>query len=53
MSTVFQDGLRLIDVRRMMEGVIPPTLCTASTEHMPNVSYLSLAEYIDPLHRSD
>jgi putative methionine-R-sulfoxide reductase with GAF domain len=50
MSTVFQDGLTLFGVRRMMEGVIPPTLCTASPDHMPNVSYLSLAEYVDPLH---
>ena len=50
MSAVFQDGLTLFGVRRMMEGVIPPTLCTASVDHMPNVSYLSLAEYIDPLH---
>jgi hypothetical protein len=50
MSTVFQDGLTLFGVRRMMEGVIPPTLCTASPDRMPNVSYLSLAEYVDPLH---
>ena len=50
MSVVFQDGLTLFGVRRMMEGVIPPTLCTASVDRMPNVSYLSLAEYIDPLH---
>ncbi len=50
MSAAFRDGLTLFGVRRMMEGVIPPTLCTASVEHMPNVSYLSLAEYIDPLH---
>jgi hypothetical protein len=50
MSTVFQDGLTLFGVRRMMEGVIPPTLCTVSPDHMPNVSYLSLAEYVDPLH---
>jgi hypothetical protein len=50
MSTVFEDGLTLFGVRRMMEGVVPPTLCTASADHMPNVSYLSLAEYVDPLH---
>lgn len=50
MSTVFNDGLTLFGVRRMMEGVVPPTLCTASVERMPNVSYLSLAEYVDPLH---
>ncbi|HTU65195.1 MAG TPA: GAF domain-containing protein [Steroidobacteraceae bacterium] len=50
MSAVFDDGLTLFGVRRMMEGVIPPTLCTASVEHMPNVSYLSLVEYVDPLH---
>ena len=50
MSAGFQDGLSLFGVRRMMEGVIPPTLCTFSVEHMPNVSYLSLTEYVDPLH---
>lgn len=50
MSEMFQDGLTLFGVRRMMEGVIPPTMCTASPDHMPNVSYLSLAEYVDPLH---
>jgi GAF domain-containing protein len=50
MSTVFQDSLSLIGVRRMMDGVIPPVLCTASPDGMPNVSYLSLCEYIDPLH---
>lgn len=50
MSEVFADGLTLFGVRRMMEGVIPPTLCTASADGMPNVSYLSLAEYVDPLH---
>jgi adenylate cyclase len=50
MSAVFDDGLSLFGVRRMMEGVIPPVLCTASTDRMPNVSYLSLCEYVDPLH---
>ena len=50
MSAVFNDGLSLIGVRRMMEGVIPPVLCTASEDHTPNVSYLSLCEYVDPLH---
>jgi hypothetical protein len=46
----FQDGLSLSGIRRMMEGVIPPTLCTVSADLMPNVSYLSLAEYVDPQH---
>ena len=50
MGEVFQDGRTLFGVRRMMEGVVPPTLCTVSADHMPNVSYLSLAEYVDPLH---
>jgi len=50
MSAVFDDDLSLIGVRRMMEGVIPPVLCTASKEGVPNVSYLSLCEYVDPLH---
>jgi putative methionine-R-sulfoxide reductase with GAF domain len=50
MSAVFDDGLSLIGVRRMMEGVIPPVLCTFSKDRIPNVSYLSLCEYVDPLH---
>ena len=50
MSAVFADGLSLFAVRRMMEGVVPPSLATASADHVPNVGYLSLAEYVDPLH---
>jgi adenylate cyclase len=50
MSAVFDDGLSLFGVRRMMEGVIPPVLCTVSPDRVPNVSYLSLCEYVDPLH---
>lgn len=50
MSAVFDDGLSLFGVRRMMEGVVPPVLCTASNDRVPNVSYLSLCEYVDPLH---
>jgi len=50
MSAVFEDGLSLFAVRRMMEGVVPPSLATASADRVPNVSYLSLAEYVDPLH---
>jgi len=50
MNRRMSDDLTLFGVRRMMEGVIPPTLCTASPDRMPNVSYLSLAEYVDPLH---
>ncbi len=50
MSAVFDDDLSLFGVRRMMEGVIPPVLCTASPDRIPNVSYLSLCEYVDPLH---
>ena len=50
MNRRMSDNLTLFGVRRMMEGVIPPTMCTASADRMPNVSYLSLAEYVDPLH---
>jgi hypothetical protein len=50
MSAVFDDGLSLFGVRRMMEGVVPPVLCTASVDRVPNDSYLSLCEYVDPLH---
>jgi putative methionine-R-sulfoxide reductase with GAF domain len=50
MNRRMTDSLTLFGVRRMMEGVVPPTLCTASLDRMPNVSYLSLAEYVDPQH---
>jgi hypothetical protein len=50
MSAPFDHGLSLLGVRRMMEGVVPPVLCTVSAERVPNVSYLSLCEYVDPLH---
>jgi putative methionine-R-sulfoxide reductase with GAF domain len=50
MSAQFDEGLSLYGVRRMMEGVVPPTLCTFSVDRMPNVSYLSVVEYVDPLH---
>jgi len=50
MNRRMSDDLTLFGVRRMMEGVVPPALCTASADRMPNVSYLSLAEYVDPLH---
>ncbi len=42
-----EPGLTLFGVRRMMEGVVPPTLCTASPDGMPSVNYLSLAEYVE------
>jgi len=42
--------LTLFSVRRMMEGVVPPSMCTVSVDGMPNVTYLSLAEYVDPQH---
>ena len=42
--------LSLHGVRRMMEGVVPPTMCTVSPEGVPHVNYLSLVEYIDADH---
>ncbi len=45
-----ESPLTLLSVRRMMEGIVPPTLCTVSADGMPNVNYLSLAEYVDPQH---
>jgi adenylate cyclase len=42
--------LTLVGVRRMLEGVIPPTLCTVSADGMPHVNFLSQAEYVDPEH---
>ncbi|MFL6550971.1 MAG: GAF domain-containing protein [Povalibacter sp.] len=50
MSFQQEPPLTLLGVRRMMEGVVPPSICTVSAEGMPNVAYLSLAEYVDPQH---
>ena len=37
-------------VRRMLEGVIPPAMCSVSADGVPHVSYLSHCEYVDPEH---
>lgn len=42
--------LTLRAVRRLLEGVIPPTMCSVSEDGMPHVNYLSHAEYIDDEH---
>lgn len=42
--------LTLRDVRRLLEGVVPPSLATASAEHVPHVTMLSHAEYVDEQH---
>lgn len=44
------DVLSLRAVRRMLEGIIPPALATASADGVPHVSYLSQAEYVDDQH---
>lgn len=43
-------GLTLRAVRRLLEGVIPPVMCTVSADKVPHVNYLSHAEYIDEEH---
>jgi adenylate cyclase len=42
--------LTLRAVRRLLEGVIPPAMCSVSEDGMPHVNYLSHAEYIDDDH---
>jgi len=42
--------LSLRDVRRMLEGVIPPSMCSVSADGVPHVNFLSHAEYVDPEH---
>jgi len=44
------DVVSLRSVRRMLEGIIPPALATASADGVPHVSYLSQAEYVDDQH---
>jgi len=43
-------ALKLRDVRRLLEGIIPPAMCTVSADGTPHVNYLSHAEYIDDDH---
>ncbi|MGZ5776608.1 GAF domain-containing protein [Ramlibacter sp.] len=43
-------GLTLRGVRRMLEGVVPPAMCTASADGVPHVNYLSQAEFVDDEH---
>ncbi len=43
-------ALKLRDVRRLLEGVIPPAMCSVGADGMPHVNYLSHAEYIDEEH---
>jgi len=43
-------ALKLRDVRRLLEGVIPPAMCSVAADGMPHVNYLSHAEYVDEEH---
>ena len=43
-------ALTLHGVRRVLDGGIPPTLCSASTEGIPHVNLLSHVEYVDTRH---
>jgi len=42
--------LTLVGIRRMLEGVVPPSMCSVSADGVPHVNYLSHAEYVDPEH---
>ncbi len=43
-------ALKLRDVRRLLEGIIPPAMCSVGADGMPHVNYLSHAEYVDDEH---
>lgn len=43
-------ALTLHGVRRILDGGIPPTLCSVSTEGIPHVNLLSHVEYVDASH---
>ena len=45
-----KNPLTLLDIRRILEGVIPPAMCSVSADGVPHVNYLSHAEYVDPEH---
>lgn len=42
--------LTLRTVRRLLEGVIPPAMCSVAEDGMPHVNFLSHAEYVDDEH---
>jgi adenylate cyclase len=42
--------LSLHGIRRMLEGLIPPAMCSVSIDGTPHVNFLSHAEYVDPDH---
>jgi M3 family oligoendopeptidase len=42
--------LTLVGMRRMLEGVVPPAMCSVSADGVPHINYLSHAEYVDPEH---
>ncbi len=37
-------------LRPCLEGVIPATLATCSAEGIPNATYVSQMQYVDPRH---
>ncbi len=43
-------GLSLLSVRRLLEGIVPPAMCSVSADGVPHMNYLSHAEYVDPEH---
>ncbi|WP_447919585.1 GAF domain-containing protein [Achromobacter aegrifaciens] len=43
-------ALTLLAVRRVLDGGIPPTLCSVSADGIPHVNLLSHVEYVDAGH---
>ena len=43
-------SIALQDIRNCMDGVIPGGIATCGSDGMPNVSYLSHMEFVDPQH---
>jgi hypothetical protein len=43
-------ALTLRSVRRLLEGVIPPAMCSVADDGTPHLNYLSHAEYVDDEH---
>lgn len=37
-------------IRSCLEGAIPAPICTAAPDGTPNVTYLSIVQYVDPSH---
>lgn len=45
-----ETAVKLSDIRRMFEGVVPAALCTICEDGAPHICFVSQVEYLDDQH---